>query len=151
MVEASDQLTELLEDLALAARIEGNRWEPVVRDADSLELAQAAAERLGEGIAAVSGEGATVSVEPDATERSLYHLARCALRHGGLTNVELEVRGEEVAVGPVTPQAAPILLGEDLRDLGAAVGVRAVRALGGSVEVDGERLRIRLPRSSVDR
>jgi hypothetical protein len=37
------------------------------------------------------------------------------------------------------------VLGEELRDLGAAVAVRVVRALGGSVELDGDRLTIKLP------
>jgi hypothetical protein len=38
-----------------------------------------------------------------------------------------------------------VLLGEELRDLGAAVAVTVVRALGGAVERDGEVLSIRLP------
>jgi hypothetical protein len=44
----------------------------------------------------------------------------------------------------VTPASAPVVLGEDLRDLGAAVAVRLLRAQGGSVELDGETLRIGL-------
>jgi hypothetical protein len=36
------------------------------------------------------------------------------------------------------------VLGEDLRDLGAAVAVRAIAALGGSVSLTGETLTIRL-------
>jgi hypothetical protein len=36
------------------------------------------------------------------------------------------------------------VLGEDLRDLGAAIAVRLIRAQGGSVALDGETLRIRL-------
>jgi hypothetical protein len=45
----------------------------------------------------------------------------------------------------VTKSSAPVVLGEDLRDLGAAVGVRVVSALGGSVGLDGETLTIKLP------
>jgi hypothetical protein len=37
------------------------------------------------------------------------------------------------------------VLGEELRDLGAAVGVRVVRALGGSVELQGDTLTVTLP------
>src|SRR5438034_263603 len=37
------------------------------------------------------------------------------------------------------------LLGEDLRDLGAAVAALLVRALGGSVSVEDETLHVRLP------
>ena len=40
--------------------------------------------------------------------------------------------------------AAPVVLGDDLRDLGAAVAVRLVRRLGGSVSVAGETLTVRL-------
>jgi hypothetical protein len=38
-----------------------------------------------------------------------------------------------------------VVLGEELRDLGAAVAVRVVRALGGSVELDGDTLTVKLP------
>jgi hypothetical protein len=37
------------------------------------------------------------------------------------------------------------VLGEELRDLGAAVAVRVVHALGGSVALDGETLTVKLP------
>jgi hypothetical protein len=37
-----------------------------------------------------------------------------------------------------------VILGENLRDLGAAVALRAIRALGGSVELAGVRLLVRL-------
>ena len=48
-------------------------------------------------------------------------------------------------VSPITPASAPVVLGEDLRDLGAAVAVRLVRTLGGSVAVEGETLHVTLP------
>jgi hypothetical protein len=38
-----------------------------------------------------------------------------------------------------------VLLGEQLRDLGAAAATTLVRSLGGSVEVADERLVVRLP------
>jgi hypothetical protein len=38
-----------------------------------------------------------------------------------------------------------VVLGEDLRDLGAAVAVRVVHAIGGSVELEGETLTVTLP------
>ena len=78
---ASRQLGELLEELGTAARIEGGRYDPVLREVDSLTLAREAAERLG----------------------------------------------------------------EDLRDLGAAVAVRVVSALGGSVTLHGDTLTVKLP------
>ena len=58
MIEAaSTQIAELLDELSLAARIEGGRYDPREREADTLALAQAAAERLGADRVHVSGEG----------------------------------------------------------------------------------------------
>jgi signal transduction histidine kinase len=141
---ASEQIGELLEDLGLVARIEAGRYEPSLVKADTLELARSAASRLGEKATAV-GAGATVRVDRDPVERALAGLARCALRHGALERVELTVDGASVWIEPVTPGAAPIVLGEDLKDLGAAAGRSLVEALGGSLALDGERLQVRLP------
>jgi signal transduction histidine kinase len=141
---ASEQLAELVDELALAARIEAGRYDPVRAESDTLELARAAAARLGEERLVVRGEGATVEIDVDATERAVAALAQCALRHGGLERVELAVRGPELELRPITPASAPVVLGEDLRDLGAAVAVRQLAAQGGSLAVDGERLRITL-------
>jgi signal transduction histidine kinase len=146
--DASAQLGELVDLLSLAARIEAGRYDPELREVDTGELARAAAERLGADKASVDGDGAPVRVEPDAAGIAVYGLANCALRHGGLDAVELTVDGAEIAVAPITPAAAPIVLGEDLRDLGAAVAVRVVAALGGSTELDGDVLRVRLPAAS---
>ncbi|HEX6951462.1 MAG TPA: histidine kinase dimerization/phospho-acceptor domain-containing protein, partial [Gaiellaceae bacterium] len=57
---ASAQLAELIEELSLAARIESGRYDPTPREADTLELAQAAAARLGEDRVRVTGSGAAV-------------------------------------------------------------------------------------------
>jgi signal transduction histidine kinase len=141
---ASAQLAELIDELALAARIEAGRYDPVQTEADTLELARAAAARLGEERVGVEGEGAPVSIDRDATERALAALSQCALRHGGLERVELTVRGAELELGPITAASAPVVLGEDLRDLGAAVAVRLLAAQGGSVAVEGETLRLTL-------
>jgi len=141
---AAEQLAELIDDLAVSARLADGRYDPVLRTVDTMELAQAASERLGDERVLVSGEGAEVELDAEAAERAVGALARCALRHGGLEEVELAVRGPELAISPVTPASAPVLLGEDLRDLGAAVAVRVVQARGGSVAVEGETLTIRL-------
>lgn len=131
---AADELAALLDLLSLAARIEGGRYEPVVREADSLELAPDGA----------TGSGATVRVDPDAVRRALFALARAASRHGGV-EVTVSVDGPQVSFDPVGDAAAPIVLGESPKDLGAAVAVRLVRALGGTVERDGDRLVATLP------
>ena len=146
MIEAaSGQLAELLDELSLAARIESGRYEPTTTEVDLGELVRAAAARLDEVLVRVEGEGELVRVDAPTTERALAALVRCALRHGGLDQVDVLVDGREVRVSPITPSSAPVVLGEDMRDLGAAVAVRLVRALGGSVELDGDVLRVALP------
>ena len=141
---AAGQLAELIDDLSVSARLAADRYDPPLRMADTMELATAAAERLGEERVLVSGEGAEVELDADATERAVGALARCALRHGGLEEVELKVSGPGLTISPVTPASAPVLLGEDLRDLGAAVAVRVIQARGGSVAVAGDELTITL-------
>ena len=140
---ASGQMAELIDQLSVAARLEAGRYDPPLRAADTFALAQGAAEKLGEERVGVTGEGAELETDPDAMERAVAALARCLLRHGGLERVEVDVRGPELALTPVTPASAPVVLGEDLRDLGAAVAVMHVRRLGGTVTLDGETLTIR--------
>ena len=137
IVEASMQMTELLEKVALAARIEGARYEPVLVDVDTLALARAA-------VPDAQGRGATVLTDPPTIERSLGAFAECARKHGGVPSVTMRVEGAELTIAPVSPEVAPVILGDELKDLGAAVAVRAIRALGGSVAVDGGELRVRL-------
>jgi signal transduction histidine kinase len=142
---ASRQLAELLDELGTAARIEGGRYEPSLQPVDTLELAHAAAEQLGQERVRVTGEGGEVHVDPEAIERGVSALAQAALRHGGLQEVGLQVDGATLTISPVTASSGPVVLGEELRDLGAAVAVRVVRALGGSVDLDGDALTVRLP------
>jgi signal transduction histidine kinase len=141
---ASGQLADLIDELALGARIEAGRYEPVRTEVDTLELVRGAAARLGEERVEAGGDGAEVELDADATERAVAALARCALRHGGLEQVRLLALGASLELSPVTPASAPVVLGEDLRDLGAAVAVRLLRAQGGTVELDGETLKIAL-------
>jgi K+-sensing histidine kinase KdpD len=146
MIEAaSDQMVELLDELGLAAQIEAGRYAPNLREIDTLELALFAARRLGEERVHTGGNGATVRVDAEATQRAVASLAQCALRHGGLELVDVTAAGPELTIAPITPASAPVVLGEDVRDLGAAVAVLLIRALGGSVELDGDTLRVRLP------
>jgi signal transduction histidine kinase len=146
MIEiASGQLANLLDELGLAARIEAGRYEPTKTEVALGELVRAAAARLDEDMVRVAGEGEPVTVDAPAAERALAALVRCALRHGGLEHVDVRVEGREVRISPITPASAPVVLGEDLRDLGAAVAVRLIPALGGSVELADETLLVRLP------
>jgi signal transduction histidine kinase len=139
---ASAQMAELLDELSLVSRIEAGRYDPALRDGDTLEIARHAQERL-EGVT-VSGDGATIQTDVEAIDRGVSALVQCTLRHGGLDEVNVVVRGAEIDVSPVTPASAPVVLGEDLRDLGAAVAVRLIERLGGAVAVSGETLTIRL-------
>ena len=143
MVAASAQLADLLEEVGLVARIEGDRWEPNVQELDSHELATAAADRVG--VADVDGSGATVRVDRDAAELALYQLARCAQRHGGLERVTLHVEGAQIVIAPITDDAKPVILREQARDLGALVAARIIAAAGGTLELEGDRLLVRLP------
>jgi signal transduction histidine kinase len=141
---ASTQMAELLDELSLAARIEAGRYEPARREVDTLELAGASVERLGKDAVLLSGEGATVATDIEAVDRGVSALVQAVRRHGGLDEVTVLVRGAEIDVSPVTASAAPVVLGQDLRDLGAAVAVRVIGMLGGAVTVDGDTLTIRL-------
>jgi signal transduction histidine kinase len=142
---AARQLAELLDELGIAARIEGNRYEPNLQPVDTIELGRGAAEELGDDRVVVAGRGTEVNVDVDATQRGVSALAQAALRHGGLEQIDLRVDGATLTISPVTPASGPVLLGDDLRDLGAAVAGRVVRAQGGSVELDGDTLSVRLP------
>ena len=141
---ASRQIAELLDELSLAARIEGGRYDPLLRESDTLALAEGAAERLGADRVHVSGEGAPVETDLEAVDRGVSALVQATLRHGGLDEVDVVVRGKEIDVTPVTESSAPVVLGQDLRDLGAAVAVRVIERLGGSVDVRAQTLTIRL-------
>ncbi|HVH52427.1 MAG TPA: histidine kinase dimerization/phospho-acceptor domain-containing protein [Gaiellaceae bacterium] len=141
---ASSQMAELLDELSLIARIEAGRYDPVLRETDTLTLAQGAAARLGEDRVHVTGEGASFETDVEAVERGVSALVQAALRHGGLDSVEVAVRSLEIDVSPVTDSAAPVVLGTELRDLGAAVAVRVIETLGGAVTVSSQTLTIRL-------
>jgi signal transduction histidine kinase len=136
---AADQMTELLETLALAARVETGRFDAVLLEVDTLEVARAAAQKVGR--ARAEGEGAVVDTDAQTLTRSVAALVLCALRHGGVAEVLLAVRGREIVLSPIG-DAAQVIVAEDLKDLGAAVAVRAIRALGGSAKVDGDALRL---------
>jgi signal transduction histidine kinase len=142
--QASAQMAELLDELSLAARIESGRYDPVLREIDTLELAHDAQARLGEDRVRVSGEGAAVTTDVESVARGVSALIQAALRHGGLDEVDVALRGMVIDVTPVTESSSRVVLGQDLRDLGAAVAVRVIERLGGSVSVEGVTLSIAL-------
>ena len=145
MIEAaSAQLRDLVDELSLVTRIERGRYAPALTEADSLELAREACAELGERVA-VSGEGAAVQVDPEATSRALSRLAKAASRHGGIDSVTLVVRGPELEISPLLKSAAGVVTGEELRELGAVVAVEHLKAIGVAVTAEDERLLIRFP------
>jgi len=145
MIEAaSAQLKELVDELSLVTRIERGRYSPMLTDVDALELAREACAELGERVQ-VSGEGATVRVEPEVTSRALSRLAKAASRHGGIDSVTLVVRGSELEISPLLENAAGVVTGSELRELGAVVAVEHLKAIGATVAAEDERLVIRFP------
>jgi signal transduction histidine kinase len=142
ILAAAEQLDEILDDLGVVARIEAGRYDPALVEADTLELVRAAADRLAEP-ADADGRGATVRVDREPAERALASLARCAFRHGALDRVALRADGGEVLIEPVNADAAPVVMVEELKDLGAAAAHRVVNAFGGSLSLEGEVLRVR--------
>jgi signal transduction histidine kinase len=142
---ASTELRELLDELALVARIEAGRFAPESAEIDSLELARAAADELSDERLTVSGEGALLVVPVAETTRALARLAKAAARHGGHDAVAMSVSGPDLELSPVSRTAAPVVLGEELRELSAAAAVALIEAIDGSLAVEDERLLITLP------
>jgi signal transduction histidine kinase len=145
---ASAQIDELVDQLRLAARIESGKYEPTLVERDSFELAHEAAARLEEGRVNVAGKGAPVQVDPEPTVRALSQLARAAARFGGHESVSLDIEGAELLLSPLSRAAAPVVLGEEARELAAPAAAVLIRALGGELEARAETLLIRLPSGS---
>ena len=139
MDAAADELAHLLDELGVLALVESGRYEPVLADADTLELATAADERVS-----AAGTGETIKTDAPAVRRSLTALAVCAVRYGGINRVAWTVSGRDLRLEPVTAEAAPVVAAVDARDFGSVVARRVIEALGGSVALDGEMLRVRL-------
>jgi signal transduction histidine kinase len=137
--EASEQMTEMLDEVGTAARIAGGRWEPALREADTRELVASDDERIE-----ANGRGETIETEIETVARGLRALAIAAVRHGPVERVTWHVNGRELELSPITEAAAPVVTGQDVRDLGSLVARLAIEELGGSLELDGETLRVRL-------
>lgn len=142
---ATDQLSELLDLLSAAARIEADRFEPRLRPTSTRELADAAAARIEDGRASVEGDGVEVRADPEWGPTSLSALAEAARRHGGLEQITISAAGPTIAIAPIVEDAGAIALGDDLRDFAAAVGARVLQTGGAVVELDGEALCVRFP------
>ena len=140
MIEAaSEQMTDLLDQLGVLARIESDRYEVGLVEADTRDLATSEDERVE-----TVGDGVTIATDEQSLKRALEALAIAAVRHGGVPTVTWTVRGRELQLAPVASGAARVVTAEELLDLGSIVARRVIERLGGSVELDGETLRVRI-------
>jgi signal transduction histidine kinase len=138
MIEsASEQMTVMLDQLGVLARIESGRYEPTLIEADTLELATSDDERID-----ASGEGETIETDAPSVKRALESFAVAAVRHGGVERATWTVRRRELVLTPVNDASGPVLLGDELRDLGSIVGRVLIERLGGSLELRDETLRV---------
>ena len=139
---ASEQLGELLEELNVAARIAGGRYDPAPREVDTLELARAAAERV-EGVE-VSGSGGPVEVDVEAVERALVgvRLLPAPARAGRVCPDRGRRRGAAARPGDRGGRAGGAGGGAS-RSRGSGRAM-VVEALGGSVAVADATLVVRL-------
>src|SRR5205814_5165161 len=137
ITEASEQMTGMLDELRTAAQIEGERWEPGLAEANTLELASSEDTRI-----VVTGYGETIETDAASVSRGLEALAVAAVRFGPIPSVTWTVAGRTLELAPVIAGAAPVLTGEQVRDLGSIVARAVIEALGGSFELDGETLRV---------
>ena len=145
MIEAAaEQVSALVDELSLVARIQAGSYEPTLTEVDSRALVDEAVAGLDSDSVSVTGEGAPVRVDAEPARRALEQLVRATRRHGGLERVDVAVRGPEIEIGPMTDYSRPVVLGHELRELQAAAAVAVIEALGGGLEA-GERLIVRLP------
>jgi len=135
IVAASGEMTALLEELSAVARIEGGRYEPNLVATDTLALAR-------EAVPDAQGTGAPLETDATAVVGALSSLAACARKHGGAERVDATVDGADIRLAPIPPRCAAVIMGEELKDLGAAVAQRVLDANGASVQLDGTELRI---------
>lgn len=138
--EAADQLAALVDLLSLAARIESGRFDPPTAEVDTMDLARA----FTDGRIAVEGSGLPVVTSRDAFGNALGLLAVAALRFGEVSGVTWRVRGRELALSPLQPDAEPVVTGATPRDLGALVARMTIEALGGTLAVEHGSLRVQL-------
>jgi two-component system, OmpR family, sensor kinase len=157
-IEECDHLAHLAEDLLVLARDE-LEVRPERQDArEVLEAARARfaerAERAGRTIRVDAADGATVEADPLRLRQALNNLVDNALRHGegdvtlAARDGALEVADEGPGFGDLGERAFErFTRGDAARTRGGAgLGLAIVRAIaeahGGSVAIDGARVRI---------
>ena len=136
---AAGQISDLLDLLTVAARIESGRYEPALAEADTRALAEADDERVS-----VEGSGATVETDVASVRRALASLAHAAVVHGSVPSVTWRVEGRTLVLSPLERDAGAVVTGELPRDLGSLVARRVIEELGGSLALEGSTLRVNL-------
>ena len=141
MIEAAaEQMTGLLDELGVAAR---DRGRPLRARAPGGGHARARA-RTTIRAWRCAARARRSRPTPRRCRRALAALALAAIRHGPVERVAWTVDGRALTLAPVTSAAGPVVSGEELRDLGSLVAAPVVEALGGSLELDGQTLRVAL-------
>lgn len=146
--ETAAQTGEIVDELALVARIQEGRYEPLPVEVSTDELVSDVRSALGIGRVAVSGRGTIVLVERRPAVRALTALARAAMRHGALDSVEIVLDGAALRLSPILPNAEPVLTGREVREFGAAAALVVIAAMGGEAAALGEALVVRLPQEA---
>ncbi len=136
---AAGEMNALLDSLTLATRIASGGYEPALEEVDSVALLVFADARVG-----VSGVGSVVRTDPGAVRQALAALAAAVLRHGGAGSVAWEVSGATLRLAPVSEHAWAAIDGPSPLDLGALVAFLVLEALGATLSLERETLRIEL-------
>ena len=146
--ETAAQIGEIVDELALVARIQEGRYEPLPVEVCTDELASDVRGALGKERVAVSGRGAVVLVERRPAVRALTSLARAAMRHGALDSVGIALDGAALRLSPILTNAEPVLTGREVREFGAAAALVVIAAMGGEAAVLDDALVVRLPQEA---
>lgn len=144
--ESAVQIGEIVDRLALVARIQEGRYTPPPPESVRAgELAGAAVTALGAERVLVRGEGALVSVSRRPVEDALISCARAAMRHGGMDSVMITVADATLMFAPILENARPVLEGSEIREFGAATALIVLGTLGVGTALLEDRFLVELP------
>ncbi|MGI9658806.1 MAG: histidine kinase dimerization/phospho-acceptor domain-containing protein [Gaiellaceae bacterium] len=143
--ESAGELEDIVERLALVARIQEGRYTPSLVEVETADLARAAIQALGAERVELSGQGARARVDRSPAEDALTACARATMRHGAIDRVTIELDGRSVSYGPVMENARPVLGGGEMREFGVGSALLVLRALGCQLSVEGDRFVVVLP------
>ncbi len=139
--EAAEQMSGLIEELGLAARLDLGPLRTRSRGGRYARARFGGRRRTG-----VGRRDGRRGFDGSSTRLDCVGVAGGPRRFASARSeaVTWQVEGRELSLAPVEPGAAPILDGSLPRDLGALVARLALESLGGTLAVEGERLRVTL-------